>query len=260
MTDGIELSEDERETYAWQMRVGGVGEEGQRRLKGASVLISRAGGVGGAVAYELAAAGIGRLVIAHGGDIKRSDLNRQLLMTRGALGTSRVESAARRLRDLRPDLEVVAVPENASAANADALVAQADLVVDCAPLFAERYALNDAAIRQGKPLVECAMHEFDAHLTTIVPGRTPCLRCLYGEDPAHWRRQFPVFGAVAGTVGCLAAVEAIKLITGVGDPLCGQLLAMDMREMSFRRLRIARDPDCPACSVALVGGLAGTRP
>jgi molybdopterin/thiamine biosynthesis adenylyltransferase len=244
----IDLTEDERETYAWQMWVGGVGEEGQRRLKGASVLISRVGGVGGSAAYELAAAGVGRLVLAHGGEIKRSDLNRQLLMTHAALGTSRVECAAQRLRELRPDLEVVTVAENASAANAEALVAQADLVIDCAPLFAERFALNDAAVRQGKPLVECAMHEFDAHLTAIVPGRTPCLRCLYGEHPEHWRRQFPVFGAVAGTVGCLAAVEAIKLITGVGDPLRGRMLAFDLRTMHFRRLRIARDPSCPTCS------------
>jgi molybdopterin/thiamine biosynthesis adenylyltransferase len=248
MTDPPELTPDERETYAWQMRVPGVGEEGQRKLKAASVLISRAGGLGGVAAYELAAAGVGRLILAHAGNIKPGDLNRQLLMTHGALGTSRVECAARRLRELNPRVEVVAIPENPSAANAERLVAMADVVVDAAPLFHERYALNAAAVRQGKPLVEAAMYELSVHVTTVLPGRSACLACRVPEPPPDWSRQFPVFGAVSGTAGCIAAVEVIKLLTGIGEPLADRLLVCDLREMGFRVFRTKRRPDCPVCA------------
>src|SRR5262245_6654739 len=142
MHDRPELTADERDTYAWQMSVPGVGADGQRKLKAASVLVSRIGGLGGVAAYELAAAGIGRLILAHAGNIKPADLNRQLLMTHDAIGASRVACAARRLRELNPRVEVVAVPENVSDANAERLVGMADVVIDAAPLFAERYALN----------------------------------------------------------------------------------------------------------------------
>lgn len=241
------LSDEERETYGWQFDVAGFGEEGQRRLRGASVLVSRVGGLGGVVAYELAAAGVGRLVLAHAGDIRPSDLNRQLLMTHGAIGTSRLASATRRLQDLNPRLEIVGVPENVSAQNADALVAQADVVVDAAPLFEERYALNRAAVAHRRPLVECAVYDLELHLTTVLPGRTACLRCLYPEPSSNWRRKFPVFGAVAGVAGSLAALEVIKVLTGFSPPLVDELLVADLRGMTWRRLRTRRQPDCPDC-------------
>jgi molybdopterin-synthase adenylyltransferase len=241
------LTEIERQVYEWQMWVDGFGDAGQRRLKSASVLISRCGGVGGAVAFELAAAGIGRLILAHAGNLKRSDLNRQILMTHDWLGRPRVECAAQRLRALNPRLEIVAVAENISEHNAAQLVSQADLVADCAPLFPERFLMNREAVRQGKPMVECAMYELHAQITTIVPGRTPCLACLYPEAPPDWRRQFPVFGAVSGMVGCLGAMEAIKVLTGLGDPLLGELLTCDLRTMSFRKLNTKRRPDCLVC-------------
>ncbi len=242
------LSEEERAVYEWQMWSDGVGEPGQEKLKNASVMISRCGGVGGVVAYELAAAGVGRLVIAHGGNIKPSDLNRQLLMTHDALGSPRIESIARRLKELNPRLDVIGVPENVNEENAESLVAQADLVIDCAPLFPERFAMNRQAVLQAKPLIECAMYDFEAQITTIVPGQTPCLCCLYTEAPPTWKRQFPVFGAVSGTVACMAAVEAIKLITGVGRPLLNSLLYCDLQQMTFRKVRVQRDPGCPVCS------------
>ena len=133
MPRGESLTAEERATYDWQMAAHGVGEEGQRKLKGASVLVTRVGGVGSLAAYELAAAGVGRLVIAHAGAIKPSDLNRQLLMTHAALGTSRVECAAQKLHELNPRLEIVTVAENASAANVERLVAATDVTICCAP-------------------------------------------------------------------------------------------------------------------------------
>lgn len=241
------LTEAERNIYEWQMWVPGFGEAGQRKLKGASVLISRCGGVGGAVALELAAAGVGRLVLAHGGNLKPSDLNRQTLMTHDWLGRPRVECAARRLRELNPRVEVVAVAENVGEANAAALVGQADLVVDCAPLFEERFLMNREAVRQGKPMVECAMYELETRLATFLPGRTPCLACVYPEAPSGWKRQFPVFGAVSGVAGCLGAMEAIKVLTGLGEPLLEAMLICDLRTMRFRKLAIKQDPHCRVC-------------
>ncbi len=242
------LSDAERAMYEWQMWVPGVGEAGQEKLKAARVLISRVGGLGGVVAYELAAAGVGTLVLAHAGNIKPSDLNRQLLMTYAGIGSSRIASAERRLAELNPFVQIIPIAENISPDNAERLVEQADLVVDAAPLFRERFALNAAAVRQGKPMIECAMFELTAQITTILPGQTACLSCRVPSDPPEWKRQFPVFGAVSGMVGCLAAMEVVKLICGLGEPLANQLLNMDLRTMRFHTYRLHRDPGCPVCA------------
>jgi molybdopterin/thiamine biosynthesis adenylyltransferase len=230
------------------MWVRDFGHAGQQRLKAASVLISRCGGLGGAVAYQLAAAGVGRLVLAHAGNIRPSDLNRQLLMTHDAVGTSRIESARRRLLELNPRLAIEAVPENVNEHNARRLVDQADVVVDCAPLFHERFLLNRQIVEQRKPMIDCAVYDLEAHLTTIIPGQTPCLNCLYPAPPPSWRREFPIFGAVAGAIGSLAAIEAIKVIARFGQPLAAQLLTCDLRDMTFRKIIIRRNPTCPVCS------------
>lgn len=244
------LTDEERAVYEWQIWVSDFGEAGQEKLKNASVLISRVGGLGSVVAYELAAAGVGKFVIAHAGNVKPSDLNRQLLMTHDWLGKPRVESAAKRLKELNPRLEIVPVKENINDENVENLVEQVDLIADCAPLFPERYAMNREAVRQQKPLIECAMYDLEAQITTILPGKTPCLKCLYPEDPPAWKREFPVFGAVSGTVGCLAAMEAIKVIAGFGQSLAGQLLTMDLRDMTFRKRAIQRNPNCELCRSA----------
>ncbi|MCX6848709.1 MAG: ThiF family adenylyltransferase, partial [Verrucomicrobia bacterium] len=146
-----------------------------------------------------------------------------------------------------PRREIVGVAENVSPANADALVAQTDFVVDAAPLFQERLALNAAAMRAGKPMVECAMHTLEASVTTFVPGKTGCLACYVPEVPPTWKRQFPVFGAVSGTAACIGAMEVIKLITGIGETLCGVLLSMDLSTMQFRKIRLPKRDDCAVC-------------
>ncbi|MEQ1827747.1 MAG: HesA/MoeB/ThiF family protein [Pirellula sp.] len=243
------LDELDRSIYEWQMWANGVGETGQRQLKAASVLVTRIGGLGGTVAYQLAAAGVGRIVIAHAGNIKHSDLNRQLLMTYDRIGTSRVESAKSRLLELNPRMQIDCIPENVNDQNADRLVANVDIVVDCAPLFEERYALNRAIVAQSKPMVECAMYEFEGSLTTIIPGKTPCLACISPTAPKAWRREFPVFGAVSGTFGCMAATEVIKLITGVGQPLAGRMLMCDLAAMDFSILSVRKNENCLICRV-----------
>jgi molybdopterin/thiamine biosynthesis adenylyltransferase len=247
MGPGQTLGDDERRRYQWQLWVPGFGEAGQQRLKSAAVLVSRVGGVGGMVAYELAAAGIGRLVLAHAGELRLDDLNRQLLMTTDWIGRPRVECAARRLRELNPHVEIEAVAENVDENNVERLVGRVDLIVDCAPLFRERLLLNRAAVGQNKPLVDCAMYELEAQLTTVVPGQTPCLECLYPGEPSGWQRQFPVFGAVAGVVGSLGAMEAIKVLANLGQPLLGRMLLCDLRDMSFRHTHLRRRPGCDVC-------------
>jgi molybdopterin/thiamine biosynthesis adenylyltransferase len=252
MGPGQPLTDLERSRYQWQLWVPGFGETGQQRLKQASVLVSRVGGVGGALVYQLAAAGVGKLVLAHAGPLRLDDLNRQLLMRDDGIGASRVELASRRLREFNPHVEVVAVPENVSEANAARLVEAVDLVACCAPLFAERLLLNREAVRQGKPLVDCAMYELQLQLTTVLPGRTPCLACLHPEPPPHWQRQFPVFGGVAGTVGCLGAMEVVKILAGLGEPLFGQMLLGDLTDMSFRKVQLKRRVHCMVCGTVKV--------
>ena len=246
----VPLNDAEKDIYDWQMDVRGLGESGQEKLRGASALISRVGGLGGPLALELAAAGIGKLILAHAGNLKPGDLNRQILMTHDWLGKPRVECAARRLRELNPRLEIEAVNANIHEDNAAALVSKADLVFDCAPLFAERYLMNRECVRQGKPLVDCAMFELQGQVTTILPGKTACLACIYPEDPPGWKRKFPVLGAVSALAACVGTLEGIKLITGIGPALAGKMLYYDTRAMTFRTLPLQRRPDCPVCKTA----------
>lgn len=232
------------------MWVEGFGAEGQQRLKNASVLVSRVGGLGSPVAMELAAAGVGRIVLAHAGNAKPSDLNRQLLLTEATVGAPRAEAYRRRLAELNSAIEIEAVGENVTPENAERLVGGVDLVVDCAPLFEERLAMNAAAVKLGKPMIECGMFDLEAQLTTILPGQTPCLACRHPNPPAWWKREFPVFGAVSGSLGCLAAMEAIKVLAGFGELLAGRLLIYNLRTWQFHTVTLPRRQDCEVCSIA----------
>jgi molybdopterin/thiamine biosynthesis adenylyltransferase len=241
------LSAAERATYEWQLDIPGFGEEAQAKLRASTALISRCGGLGGPLAYSLAGAGIGRLIIAHGGNLQASDLNRQVLMTHDWVGKPRIASIVRRLREYTPHVQVEGVGENITDDSAAALVGRADIVFDCAPLFEERFLMNRECVRQGKPMVEAAMFGLEGQVTSIVPGRTPCLRCLYPETPPAWKRRFPVLGAVSAMAGSIAAVEGVKLLTGLGEPLTGTLLYFDAATMVFQRIPIQRRAECPEC-------------
>jgi len=148
---------------------------------------------------------------------------------------------------LNPHIDIEIVASNVNDENAAELVEKVDVVVDCAPLFCERFAMNREAVRQGKVLVEAAMYDLNATLTTIIPGQTACLACLFPEDPPAWKREFPVFGACSGTVACLAAMETIKQIIGIGTGLIGQMLLLDLREMAIRKMKVHRNPNCAVC-------------
>lgn len=248
MSETPPLSAEERSRYEWQLNITDFGEAGQRRLRDATVLISRAGGLGGNAAIHLAAAGVGRLILAHAGNAKSSDRHRQLLLNDDSVGQPRIEVFTRKLRELNRSLEIVGIAENPSPENASRLVREADLVIDAAPLFTERFALNQACVEQRKPLVDAALYELEGQVTTIIPGVTPCLACLFPENPPLWKRQFPVISPVSGVLGSLAAMEAIKVLTGIGQPLAGKLLLVDLAAMDFQTVTIARRPTCAVCA------------
>lgn len=242
-----ELTAQDRAIYEWQMWIPEIGEAGQQKLRAASALVSRVGGLGGPVAQQLAAAGFGKIILAHGGELKPSDLNRQILMRHDGIGQPRVHQAARRLREFNPNVEIVAVKQNVIEQNAAELVAQADIVFDCAPLFQERFLLNRECVRQGRPMIESAVFEMEAQVTTFIPGATPCLACLYPEQPPAWRRQFPVLGAVPAMAASIAVIEAVKLLTGQPPSLAGKLLYCDARTLNFMTIPVERRTDCPIC-------------
>lgn len=243
----MELTPTELERYSRQMQLPGFGEEGQTKLKASTALVTGVGGLGGTVALYLAVAGIGKLILVRGGDLRLDDLNRQILMTHDWVGKPRVFKAKETLSKINPDVEIEAVHEFVTPDNVDALVQQADIAFDCAFDFKERDVLNAACVRWGKPMVEAAMSGMDAYLTTIIPGQTPCLSCIFPEKPDWDRWGFGVLGGVSGTLACLGALEGIKLITGLGEPLTGQLLTMDLGSATFAKRRPYHDPNCPVC-------------
>ncbi|MGK7914362.1 MAG: ThiF family adenylyltransferase [Prochloraceae cyanobacterium] len=245
----FELTPKELERYRRQIMLPGFGEEGQRKLKQSTAVVSGVGGLGGTVALYLAVAGIGKLILVRGGELRLDDMNRQILMTDDWVGKPRLIKAQETLSKINPDIEVEAIAEYVTPDNVDSLVQQSDIALSCAYSFTERDLLNAACVLWDKPMVEAAMDGMDAYLTTIVPGKTPCLSCIFPEKPPEWdKRGFGVVGAVPGTLACLAALEAIKLITGIGKPLLGQLLTMDLNNLEFAKRRPYHDPDCPVCS------------
>ncbi len=248
----IQLTPEEKAVYEWQMWIEEIGEAGQVKLKNSAALVSRCGGLGGPICYHLASAGIGTLALAHGGNVQPSDLNRQILMTHDSVGKSRMDSIRRRLLDYNPRLNIVAVPENITETNVAALVKQVDIVFDAAPLFQERFLMNGECVRQAKPMIEAAIFGMEGQVTTFLPGKTPCLACLYPETPPHWKRQFPVLGAVPAIAASVAAAEGIKVLLGFGETLAGTLLYFDARTMRFQRIPIRRRPDCPVCATGKV--------
>jgi molybdopterin-synthase adenylyltransferase len=248
------------ETYARQLSMPGFGLAEQRRLAESTVLVAGVGGLGGATATYLAAAGVGRLVLFHPGPLERPDLNRQTLMTPSWLGQPRVDCAADTLRRQYPDVTVVAVPEPITADQTSTFLVQADVAVDARHNFPERLLLNRLCVQLGVPMVEAAMYGAEGQVSVVRPGETACLACRIGNGDPEWEPLgFPVLGAVAGTVGCLAAMEAIKVVTGWGEPLDDRLLVLDLERMIFQTVPVTRDPHCPVCIGSHPNRCAGAR-
>ncbi|WP_394543250.1 HesA/MoeB/ThiF family protein [Azorhizophilus paspali] len=246
------LSEFDRERYSRQLRIEGFGEEGQLRLRGATVLVSRVGGVGGTAAMNLVRAGVGRLILAHGGKVVPEYLNRWQLITPDDLDRPCAQVWAEKLGQIDADVEIVTVNEYINEENVADFVSQADLVVDGAPLFEERYLMNDEAMRQGKPLCMGAMFGMENYASTFIPGESACLRCVFPEKPEYWTdmKVFPAIGPGPVIVGATIAMEAIKVLTGFGQPLKNILWFFDLESNTTRYLEIERVKDCPACGAS----------
>jgi molybdopterin/thiamine biosynthesis adenylyltransferase len=158
-----------------------------------------------------------------------------------------VEQAADRLKALNPRLKIECVAENINEENVTDLVGKVDIVFDCAPLFEERFLMNRECVRQGKPLIDAAMYGLQGQVTTILPGKTACLQCIYPEVPETWKRRFPVIGAVSALAGCIAVMEGVKLIAGMQTALDGKMLYFDTESMNFRKVPTTKRADCPVC-------------
>ena len=242
------FSEDEIERYARQLVLADVGGPGQQRLKAARVLIVGMGGVGGPAALYLAAAGIGTLGLVDDDTVSLSNLQRQIQFETADVGASKVEVSARRLTALNPHVEVQTFAERLSPDPASQRVAGWDLVIDGTDDFETRMAVNAACVGAGVPLVSGALGAWSGQVA-VFEGR-PCYRCLVPDVPpdAETCARVGVIGALAGLIGSLVALEAIKRLTGAGDPLTGRLWIHDALTGRSRTVRIAADPACPVCS------------
>lgn len=254
------LSTQERERYRRQMMLGGFSEEHQQRLKDSTALIAGIGGLGGTAALYLAVAGIGRLVLVHAGNLTLSNMNRQVLMRHDRIGASRVVQAEKTLREINPDVEIEVHDERVTETHADRLLAGAQIAISARPNYQERRALNAACVDRRVPMVEAAMNGMEGYLFNVVPPETPCLSCLYPEDDPAWRELgFPVMGAISGMLGCVMALEAIKLLTGYGKPLLSKMLIFNAYDMEFRKVNIRKDGACPVCGTVPVHPLSSAR-
>ena len=246
------FNEDQVTRYARHIILPQIGGAGQAKLLDARVLAIGAGGLGSPVSMYLAAAGIGTLGILDFDRVDLTNLQRQILHSTADVGRPKVESAVDRLRAINPTIEVISHDTILSSANAFEILGPYDIIVDGTDNFPVRYLVNDATQMLGKPLVYGSIYQFDGQATVFMPGQeAPCYRCLFPQPPPPGTvpscAEGGVFGVLPGIVGCIQATEAIKLITGIGEPLVGRLLIFDALAMEFTTVNVRWDADCPVC-------------
>ncbi len=253
------LSPAELRRYDRHLSLPGVGLAGQQRLKSARVLIVGAGGLGSPSALYLAAAGVGTLGIVDHDLVDASNLQRQLLHGTRDVGRAKLESARDRLHDVNPHVVVELHDTWLTSQNALEIMRQYDIVLDGTDNFATRYLINDACVLLGTPNVHGAIFRFDGQASVFATDMGPCYRCLYPEPPPPGMvpncAEGGVLGVLPGLIGTIQAVEAIKLIVGLGETLAGRLLMVDTLSMQFRTVQLERDPDCPACGTRTISRL-----
>lgn len=247
------LSHEEIRRYARHIIMPEMGLAGQQRLKTASVLLVGAGGLGSPVALYLAAAGIGRLGLVDYDVVDESNLQRQIIHGQSTLGLPKLESAARRIRDVNPHVRVDQYNVPLTSANALEILAPYDVIIDGTDNFPTRYLLNDACIKLGKPNVYGSIFRFEGQLSVFCMPDGPCYRCMFPTPPPPGLvpncAESGVLGILPGTIGTLQATEAIKLILGIGESMAGRMLLYDALEMSFTTIHIHKNPRCPVCSL-----------
>jgi molybdopterin/thiamine biosynthesis adenylyltransferase/rhodanese-related sulfurtransferase len=245
------LSESQRRRYSRQMLIPEIGQEGQRTLLDAKVLLIGAGALGSGAAYYLASSGVGTIGLVDDDVVEESNLQRQILHTTDRIGMLKTESARLSITALNPETNVVEHRERMTAENVERLIADYDVILDGTDNFDTRYILNDAAIKLRKPVVHGSIYRWDGQVTTFVPFVGPCYRCMYPTQPppelAPACSVAGVLGVLPGIIGLLEANEVFKLLLGVGETLAGRLLMFDAMGTTFDEVKVWRDPACPAC-------------
>jgi molybdopterin/thiamine biosynthesis adenylyltransferase/rhodanese-related sulfurtransferase len=250
-TGVVELNREEFLRYGRHLIIPEVGLEGQRKLKSASVLIIGAGGLGSPLAFYLTAAGVGRIGIVDFDVVDLSNLQRQILHTTKDVGRSKLESAREKLESLNPNVKIETYEMRLTSENALDLIKEYDIVVDGTDNFPTRYLVNDACVFLKKPNVYGSIFKFEGQVSVFYADKGPCYRCLYKEPPPPGLvpscAEGGVLGVLPGIIGTIQALETIKLILGIGEPLIGKLLLFDALRMKFRELKLRKDPECPVC-------------
>jgi molybdopterin/thiamine biosynthesis adenylyltransferase len=241
-----QLTPAELERYDRQMGPGVLSFEGQLRLKHATALVTRVGGMGGPASQMLTMAGVGRVIIAHGGPMISPDLNRQVLGSEAVLGRPRAPEFAAYLRTMNRFVEIEAIDHEPDDAEAKELASRCDIILSCPPTFEERLRLNRAAMDARIPFIDAAQWGMSGTLCVFRPGETACLECVYPETPP-FEELFPVVGAISSAIGSLAALEAIKILSETGKPLWNQMLTYDGFNGRMSRMQLTRRVDCACC-------------
>ena len=246
-----QFSPDQLTRYSRHFLLPEVGEKGQAKLLDAKVLLIGAGGLGSPAAFYLAAAGVGTLGLVDHDVVDMSNLQRQILHTNDRVGMPKVESAKRTLTALNPDVKVIGYQERLSSENIMRLIADYDIIVDGCDNFPTRYLINDACVMANKPNVHGSIFQFEGQATVFYPGKGPCYRCLFPEPPppgaAPSCQEAGVLGVLPGLVGCVQALETMKLILGAGRALIGRMVYFDTLSMELRIHKLRKDPECPVC-------------
>ena len=242
----MSLSRSELERYNRQMLISGWGLEGQRKLKASKVVVAGIGGLGCLSSLYLAAAGIGKIVLVDKGKFKLSDLNRQILCWQGDLGRFKAEVAKEKLDALNPEIEVEVLVREITKDSVDDIIGDADVVIDGMDNWRTRFIINEYCITQGVPFIHAGVSALHGQMVTILPGKGPCLRCIFPKDPPEVER-IPVLGATPALLAALQVMETIKLITGIGEPPAGRMLFLNGKETVFEAIEMKRSANCPIC-------------
>ena len=246
-----ELSSNEKSRYARHLLLPEIGERGQKALKSSKVLVVGAGGLGSPVGLYLAAAGVGHISLIDFDTVDLTNLQRQIIFDESDLGSSKAESAAKALRALNGEIEVVALNERLNPGNIERLFGTFDVIVDGTDNFSTRYLINDAGVLSGKPVVYGSIFRFDGQASLFYASHGPCYRCLFPKAPPPEHvpncAEGGVLGVLPGIIGVIQATETLKLLTGMGEPLIGRLLTYDAGSMKYGEFSFKKDPECAVC-------------
>lgn len=242
----ISLTLEEIKRYDRQLKI--IGSENQRKLKGSKIAVIGAGGLGSPVLLYLTAVGVGLIKLIDFDKVSLSNLNRQVIHWTDDIGRDKVISAKEKLNKLNPNVKIIPVKQVLSRENSETLLKDVDLCIDALDNWRSKLLLNETCVKLGKPLIHAGVRGFYGQMLVIIPGKTPCLRCIIPDELMEYKEKIPVVGVTPGVLGLLQALEAIKLITEIGDLSLNKLVIFDGLSLELTKVSVSRNPDCPICS------------